>query len=665
MIKLLQKKKKKSVNKPVVISAKKTKARDNKPSKSDKKENEMDLFSKIPKEKNTIIPTMIKEVDKSDASIKGKYNNYMVEVGSTVGLARYYRSYHAELKGDNTYFGMYNDLYLGNLGNADCDVAIHVSPADDAKTRFVLNRRIAGLESDLEMEKNTVKAKEIRDNLIELHAQEERLRKNREQLYSVNIQAIVNSQNIDEINKYSSTMINRLKNQGTFFKADDTMQLPALLSLTPMDNNKQDFKHAYRNMETSNLADMFPFGFGTISHTNGVLIGVDNYGKPVFYDDRHPQLINYNSLTLGESGSGKSMKTKILQARKAIHQTMTGIIDYEVENRDWILELGFPYIEFSTTNDKYHLNIFPIPRIVKTRDGSILTDIDDAVKTVSAVVFKMLKITNEKGTPGTKKILIKEAIQKCYFNKRINYEPNSIYKDYNITENGVFTLNRQIKKMPQLIELYEIMDTIPELKEESIIIKSFTKAGNIKSQAIFDCQTNVDLASSLIVGMSVEALDEIMKPLGLYIASTNMWSCYERLPKYIKKDIIVDEAQNMMEEDEEADWLENRCRIARRRNIGMHPITQGFEVFLRKRQGLGILKNTATKFLFRQSAMDIDAVEGKFNLPAGVKHRLLSFEQGECIFIAGNEMALIKTAPTSYELKLFSTNPNEDIEDVM
>ncbi len=636
------------------------KPKPNKTSKHKRKKQEYDpIFDNITKEKDTISPTVMREIDKSDNTISGKPNDYYVEVGTTMGLTRYFRSFFARLMGENTYFGMFNDIFLGNFGDADSDIAIHVSPTDDTKTRFFLGRKIAGLEADLSNETNTLKAKAIRDNLIELHAQEERLRKNIEQLYSVSIQAMVSGDSLDKVKKFSNSMIKRAANQSIFFRGADTKQLSALLSMTPCDNTKRDFKHTFKNMETSNVADLFPFGFGTISHTRGVLIGEDMYGKPVFYDDRHPGLLNYNSLTLGESGSGKSMKTKLLQARKSLSQTMSCIIDFEHENRDWIQELGFPYLELSSTNTKDTMNIFPIPRIILDKQGKPYADIDDAVNTVSAIVFKMLKITTERPLMGTKKILIKDAIQRCYEIHGITYDSESIYDDEAQSKSDVFTLERQIKKMPQLVELYELMNQVPELNDEAIIIKSFTHAGNIKSQAVFDCQTTVDIKNSLILGISVEGLDEIMRPLGLYTAFTNTWSIYERLPMNIKKDILIDEAQNAMQEDEEATLLENRIRIARRRNIGIHPITQGFEVFLRKPQGMGILKNTATKFLFRQSGMDIDSIQGKFNLPEGVKERLLSFEAGECIFIVGNEMTQLKTKPMKHEYRLFSTNPNE------
>jgi len=421
------------------------------------------------------------------------------------------------------------DSILGE--EADCDVAIHITGSDEQKVMWLLSRKIAGLEADLINESRSIKIKELKDQLADLHAQEERLRKSIEKLYSVSIQAAISSDSLDSLKKFSNRMIKRMANQGVFLRSADTKQLQSLFAITPLDNVKKDLRYTFKSMETSNIADMFPFKDGTISHTTGYLIGEDFLGKPIYYDDRHPLIQNYNSVTFGIAGSGKSMKTKILHSRKLLAGTMTTIIDYEKENKDWILKLGFPYIEFMASGSKHCMNVFPIPRIIVGREGERNCDIDDAVNTVSAIVFKMIRIVTEKPLNGNKKILIKEAIQKCYSDCGITYEEESVYKDHNVMDSGSFTLERQYKPMPQLMDLYEHVKTVPELKEEVTVIKSFTKAGNIKSQSVFDCQSNFDLKESLLVGISVADLDEIMRPIGLYVSTTNSWSTYERMPR--------------------------------------------------------------------------------------------------------------------------------------
>ncbi len=632
----------------------------------DKKDNtDSNQIFKSTTEKDIIAPTVVKEIGKKDVTIDGVANDYYVEVGATSNFTRYFRSFFATIFAENTHFGMMNDLIMGGFGDADCDISIHTSVSDKDKVRRALVRKIEGLRSDYDMANRNTKKREIAHELNVFEAQEERLRRGQENVYNVGIQVTVSGEEIQPVKKYCNVMVKRMMNHGFHLRAADTKQLHALTALTPCDNVKKDFAYAIKPLETSNLADLFPYGHGSISHPNGIPIGEDSFGKIIQFHPRYPKMQNYNSLTFGQSGSGKSMKEKMLRARNLSFGISTTIIEYDrdKEHKKWISQLGFKYIEFNAMNSEYTLNVFPVPTIQTIQEtGNMVADIDDAVNTVAAVIYKMIRQITEQSITGTKKIRIKEAIQDCYFDKGIGYEPESIFELSNVLDDGTYSMKKVNKRMPQLCDLYEHMRANKfngELKEESEIIKAFTKAGNIKGQSIFDCQTTVDFENELLVGMCVADLDEIMKPLGLYLATTNSWSAYERLPKNIAKDIVIEEAQNMMVESDEADWLEQRWRTSRRRNIGMHAITQGFEVFLRAQQGLGILKNSSVKFLMKQDAMDIEAVEKKFNLPDGVKTRLLGFDKGECIFIVENDMTQMRTKPMPYEYQLFSTNPNE------
>ena len=301
-------------------------------------------WTKIIQSRIICISDYLDEQMQEAEKLKGKY---------PLLYEQFYRSFFVILTAENTYFGMFGDLFRGNFGDADCDVAIHVTSSDEQKVMWMLSRKIAGLEADLINETRSIKIKELKDQLADLHSQEERLRKNIEKLYSVSIQATISSDNLDGLKKFANRMIKRMANQGAFLRSADTKQLQSLLAITPLGDTKRDLKYTYKNMEISNIADMFPFKDGTISHTSGYLIGEDFYGKPVYYDDRHPTIQNYNSVTFGVAGSGKSMKTKILHSRKLIACTMTTIIDYEKGNKDWILKLGFPYIEFTASNTKY------------------------------------------------------------------------------------------------------------------------------------------------------------------------------------------------------------------------------------------------------------------------------------------------------------------------
>lgn len=131
-----------------------------------------------------------------------------------------------------------------------------------------------------------------------------------------------------------------------------------------------------------------------------------------------------------------------------------------------------------------------------------------------------------------------------------------------------------------------------------------------------------------------------------------------------KKRIVVDESQLMMEEEEEAKWLENSYRRGRKLNVSMCAVTQGFEVFLRKPEGMGILKNAPTKLLLRQEAIDIEAVQGKFNLASGEAAFLLKANSGVGILKVDEESTIVQMQATDNEYWLYTTNPNDYAEAV-
>src|SRR5690606_41206490 len=125
----------------------------------------------------------------------------------------------------------------------------------------------------------------------------------------------------------------RMGSQGITFKTADTKQLEAWRhGLGVGDRSK--FDGFTGEMETSNIADLFPFGYGGLSHRTGVILGLDHYNRPVFYDNWDRRLSNYNMVIFGRSGAGKSFAIKTITRRSAIVGIRTAIIEPEREYRN-------------------------------------------------------------------------------------------------------------------------------------------------------------------------------------------------------------------------------------------------------------------------------------------------------------------------------------------
>ncbi|MFY9431467.1 MAG: hypothetical protein WAP24_00065, partial [Thermacetogeniaceae bacterium] len=270
----------------------------------------------------------------------------------------------------------------------------------------------------------------------------------------------------------------------------------------------------------------------------------------------------------------------------------------------------------------------------------------------------MIRVYDEAVLTGQVKVMILEKIKELYKCFGITEDPQSLYE--NPTNTDIINVSGIRKKMPQLSDLVNLMRQEPELEDAARILATFTKEGGTPSSAVFDCQSTVeDIWKYPMVAFSVAGLDEeIMRPIGLFVATRWVWNKLSR-DRRKRKRIVVDEAQTMMDTPETAKWLEDSFRRSRKRNISMCACTQGFEVFLRVNEGMGILKNATTKMLLKQEAIDIDAIREKFSLSDGEAEFLLTAPKGWGIIKANEDASVFYGEATEREHQMFTSDPNE------
>ncbi|RYD07201.1 hypothetical protein N752_01045 [Desulforamulus aquiferis] len=299
--------------------------------------------------------------------------------------------------------------------------------------------------------------------------------------------------------------------------------------MTPLDENS--VKHVFRDMESTNLADLFPFGLGGIRHKSGIVMGIDSYNNLIFFDPWHPENENYNIVVLGESGIGKTFTVKIILGRMIVNGVRVGVIDPDKGAKGYenlFTALGCPYIKLSA-DSKYRINVFDVDEEEVVEENTVISivNLEQTIKAVEAMVFRMIRTYDPKSEilTGLTKIKIQEKIKILYDDKEITTDPASLYE--HIRENspdGGVILKKRKRKMPVLGELYNSMMQEPELTKAAELLKPFTRYGTLKSQAIFDCESNFDIRNELAFGISVADLDkEIMMPLGLFVCTKWVW----------------------------------------------------------------------------------------------------------------------------------------------
>jgi len=616
-----------------------------------------DFFSGAAGPKDFLAPSVIKESSPGEKNASGRAFDYWVEVGGTIEPARYFRSFFAPMTINSTYAGMLAPLYAGDFGEGDCDTAIHIRPADSQRTLFEISKKIAGYESDLMTESNTSKKAMLMNAIRDLMQQQERLRVEIERLFFVSIQVMASSTSTELLRRFCNTLVKRFGMKGLYLRAADLRQTEALMAMTPLDKDGI-FKDYFRNMESSNVADLFPFGEGSLNHRTGIVIGEDMQGKPVLYNGRDRSLGAGHICVVGRTGFGKTFAVLMLISRSALIGIRSVVIEPSREFRKGILSLGCPYIDFSA-GSKYRFNIFDVVEI-ENENGALTVNLSETVQAVQAFIYKLIKIMDPGILTGIVKTMIQEVILQLYHDRGIDSNPRNLYRKQQNAD-STFSLQRDKKLMPTMSDLYDQMQKHAELQEASRIIKQFTKKGSNPVQAVFDCQSNVDFKTAPIMGISVAGLDkDIMQPLAMFVVQKCAWERFgmaDKNPTYI----VIDEVQIPMEADEElARWIENGYRRGRHLNIWMITITQGFEVLFRSPYGIGIIKNSPTKIFFRQESEDIEAVQSKHGITNGEASFLLKSGKGYGLVKADTKSAIVYFRATGKDLELFAGDPNRE-----
>lgn len=593
--------------------------------------------------KDVIAPSVVRETA------------FSVQIGDPVSQTRNHRTFYLNIANPVTSAGILDPLYNLDYGEADCDIALHVMPADTRKIVWQIEREIARLESACAEEPNLARRQSLLNQIAELNRRHSSLSSGVEKMFHAVAQVSASSPSLDEVNQFFGLLTHRLGAKNILLKAADLRQLDALLNSTPLGPGLPG--DVWQSLESSNIADLFPFGIGGLRHKTGVVIGHDLIRKNlIFYDSWHPGLGNMNIVVFGRSGAGKSFLVKLLTARSALAGIQSVIIDPEREYENLAAGLGCPFISLSAESGD-RLNIFDVEIIEE--DNTRRIDLEEAIEGVRAAIFKMIEVYDPALLTAQVKVAILEKIKNLYTKFGITEDPRSLF-EVSRGDTDVISLTGTKKKMPQLSDLLELMKTDPALADVCKVLSTFTKQGGTASSSIFDCQTTVeDIWDFPIIVFSVAGLDEeIMRPLGLFITTRWVWNKLSR-NKRIKKRIVVDEAQVMMDTHETALWLENAFRRARKRNISMCACTQGFEVFMRVPEGNGILKNATTKIMMKQEPIDITSVTRDFGLSQGEADFLLTAKIGTGIIKTDKDAAVFYAVSTDKEYRMFTSDPND------
>lgn len=414
----------------------------------------------------------------------------------------------------------------------------------------------------------------------------------------------------------------------------------------PILYNPKDIKDvSKRNVLTSGLVSTYPFISNDFCDEDGVLIGVNAFNNSIVMIDRFDteKYKNANMCVFGASGSGKSYFIKLMIARNRLLNITQFVIDPDREYVSLCKALNGAFINFGKGDI---INVFDIREISLEEDENFLQNKLQKLMTFFSIIFPDLN--------GEEKNLLEEKIIKCYEEKGITFDNESLYLK---SESSKFLNAKKFKgpeEMPVLGDLYDMVLKDKNMKKFAVLLKPYV-SGSLK---FMNNYTNVNLNNKLIVS-DIYNVEEKYLPMLLFVITDLYWDniCANRGRKKI---IYLDEVWKLINHNSlTAMFVFKIFKTIRKYGGAATAITQDVNDFFALEDGAygkGILNNSAIKCVFQVEEADVLKLKDVLNLSEVESYKLLNAERGSCLMYAGKNHILVKVKASEYEHKFISTD---------
>ena len=223
---------------------------------------------------------------------------------------------------------------------APMDLSIHLGPIPPEQAARTLEWQKVRFESaqSLSLKRGRTLSPEAEIALEDVTRLRDEVQRGRERLFHSSLSVTLHASDADSLKE----MTQRAKGHfaATLGKLDNLTfrQRVGLLSTMPLAMNAVA---AWRTLDTSSLARLFPFSPPDLDTRSGTLYGIDMRAcAPVVYDPWDGTHLNANTAVLARSGSGKSFATKLGVLRGLCRGVTAYVIDPEGEYADMARAAG-------------------------------------------------------------------------------------------------------------------------------------------------------------------------------------------------------------------------------------------------------------------------------------------------------------------------------------
>lgn len=529
-------------------------------------------------------------------------------------------------------FGYPRTLFTGWLSpliNLDevIDISMFIEPVESKVVLENLRKKVGQLEASISInqEKGMVRDPGLEAAIQDAEELRDSLQVGEERFFRFSLYFTMYGKDLTELDEVQRKVESMLGSSLIYTKPTTIQMEQGFNSTIPIATNLIDIN---RNMNTGSLSTSFPFTTAELSQDKGIMYGVNRHNNSLVVFDRF-SLENANMVVFAKSGSGKSFAVKLECLRALMMGTEIIIIDPENEYKTLCEAVGGGFLRLSLASDT-RINPFDLPRTVDPEEA------DNALRANIIMVTGLIKLMC--GDLSYSELADLDAAL-------IN-----TYAEFGIT-NDPLTHNATPPTMTDLYNnLIGMGNTGPSIAARLRRYVEGTFSG------IFSQQSNVDLNAKFIV-FNIRDLEDEMRPIGMYITLNYIWNRVKSEKR--KRILVVDEAWQLMQYQESAQFMFSIAKRARKYYLGLTTISQDVEDFLSTRLGRAVVSNSSLQLLLKQSPSAVDIVADTFRLTSEERNRLTQFPVGEGLFFAGLSHIILRILGSPTEEQLITTNPQQ------
>ena len=336
---------------------------------------------------------------------------------------------------------------------------------------------------------------------------------------------------------------------------------------------------AWRTLDTSSLAQIFPFSPPDLDTRSGTLFGIDlRSASPVVYDPFDGTHLNANTAVLARSGSGKSFATKLGVLRGLCRGVRAYVIDPEGEYADMARAAGGRVLSPGVPGQG--LNPFVIDR---RDEEEMLLRIGSLRRLIEVMVGERMS--------AERRAALDHVLAAYYAESR----ERTGFRDF-----YAYLQGQDSDGLAGLLRPFATGSLRHLLSDEGD-----------------DLLTN----EALVTVFDLRLLEPDLRPAATMVCTETVWAAAAREPR--PRLLVVDEVWSIMQHPEGAAFMVSMAKRARKHRLGLQFITQDVQDLLSEdtsraitgHSGRALLQNAAFKLLLQQDAAAVGAVGGAFDLP--------------------------------------------------